>query len=268
LHTFVSDDNIIFNKSYNGYSARKHPNGKRLVRYLALIIGSKVALWHALIASGKFGVERDVVEKLTVDGLPIPDFDSLKPSDINKIDKLYNDVIENDNELTWDQIDKWVAELYGLRKKDLQVIADTLKFNLPFSKNIKIAQYRPDEQEVESFCRILTSEIKPWAKRSGKSVNVNRVSLSEKSPWGFLRIDFQEASTSQANDTDPVDWAEVIRIADQMAATEIIHPDNEKNCLWVGRLNQARYWSQSQARLVARRIIWDHVEMLAERSTG
>lgn len=53
------------------------------------------------------------------------------------------------------------------------------------------------------------------------------------------------------------------QLADTLSSSEIVYWDEQTDCLFVGRLNQARYWSTSQARLVARRIIWDHVEFLS-----
>jgi hypothetical protein len=55
-----------------------------------------------------------------------------------------------------------------------------------------------------------------------------------------------------------------LRIADQLAATEVIHPATATGCLWLARLNQARYWSNSQAKLAARRITWEHVDFLVD----
>lgn len=265
IRVAVSDENLVYNESYYGYSAKEHPKGKQLVRYLALVLSSKIALWFALVTSGEFGFEREVVEKLIVEDLPIPDFETLKPSNLEQIDSLFDAVVNNDDEETWVRVDAWVAALYGLRDSDLQIIADTLRFNLPFADNKNAAQRHPVERVINEFRRVLASELEPWAKRSGKSIKVNRVSLPNESPWGVLRIDFQEASTNQTQDINDEHWMETFRIADQMAATEILHPDFERNCLWVARLNQARYWSCSQARLVARRIVWDHIEMLAGR---
>jgi hypothetical protein len=72
------------------------------------------------------------------------------------------------------------------------------------------------------------------------------------------------AATSSGHDQPSSidDWPEVLRIADSLAATEVIHPDPATNCLWIARLNQARYWSHSQARLVARRVVWEHLDTL------
>jgi hypothetical protein len=61
------------------------------------------------------------------------------------------------------------------------------------------------------------------------------------------------------------DWHEVLRIADELGATEVLHPDPSTGYLWIARLRHARYWSESQARLVARQVVWEHPEILAPR---
>ena len=185
---------------------------------------------------------------------------------MDQIDPLFDAIVESDSDESWAHVDSWVASLYGLRQRDLQIIADTLRFNLPFSKNKKAAQVRPSKKDISAFRQTLAAELKPWAKRSGVSIRVTDVSQPPTSPWGILRVGFQENSSQQTTEIGPADWTKVIRIADQIAATEILIPDQDKRCLWIGRLNKARYWSRSQARLVARRIIWDHIDMLGSRA--
>lgn len=46
IRVAVADGDSVFNESYYGYSAYTHPGGRKLVRYLALLIGSKPAFWH------------------------------------------------------------------------------------------------------------------------------------------------------------------------------------------------------------------------------
>ena len=52
IRAAVADCDLVFNETYYGYSAKKHNDGRRLVRYLAMLIGSKFALWHALMKWG------------------------------------------------------------------------------------------------------------------------------------------------------------------------------------------------------------------------
>ena len=55
----VSEEDIVFNESFYGYSPTGHPKARLLVRYLALVLGSKLVAWIALVTSGKFGFERE-----------------------------------------------------------------------------------------------------------------------------------------------------------------------------------------------------------------
>lgn len=259
IRVAAADNDLVFNQTYYGYSAKEHPDGKRLVRYLAMLVGSKCALWYALMTSGEFGFERESIEKLTIDKIPAPPFEAFDPSDLKQIDLLFEGLVRGDCETGWARVDAWVASLYGLRSRDLQVISDTLKYNLPFSRSQNAAQSVPALPEVNEFCSTLSSELKPWAQRTGREIYVLPTSLPAVSPWGVVRVGFVPPSAKPPTNQD---WPEIVRVADQLAATEIIHPDSAAGCLWLARLNQARYWSRSQARLVARRIAWEHVDFL------
>ena len=57
------------------------------------------------------------------------------------------------------------------------------------------------------------------------------------------------------------DWAGLLGAADEAAASEILVDDGLDGLL-IGRLAQRRYWSETQARLLAQRIAWSHVELL------
>jgi hypothetical protein len=258
IRTAVADGDVVFNQSYHGYSAKQHPQGKLLVRYLALLLGSRPALWYALITSGRFGFERDVVEKLTIDKIPVPPFKAVLESE-REIESLFEDLVQHTSEAAWASVDSWVASLYGLRDRDLQVIADTLNFNLPFAQSRDAAQARPTPPEVADFCSMLSSELKPWAQRAGKEIDVLPVSLPAASPWGVVQVGTALTSAKLATNQD---WPEILQVADQLVATEIMRPDSAAGCLWLARLNQTRYWSRSQARLVARRIAWEQVDFL------
>jgi hypothetical protein len=264
IRVTVSDGDILFNQSYHGYSARTHPRGRLLVRYLALVLSSKTALWFALMVSGRFGFEREVVEKITIDKIPMPAFDELEASQLQEIDSLFGDVVRQNNDEVWLRVDTWVASLYGLRERDLRIIADTLNFNLPFAARRKAAQKPPTFPETAAFCRTLASELKPWSTGSNNTISVDMVALRASSPWKVVQVGTAPPSN---NPTVRQDWPEILRVADQLAATEVIYPDTSVDCIWLARLSQARYWSHSQARLAARRIAWEHADLLLGRTT-
>nr|VFJ46496.1 MAG: N-6 DNA Methylase [Candidatus Kentron sp. DK] len=260
VKAFVTDEGVIFNQSYYGYSAFGYQNPSLMIRYLALIISSKLALWYVLMTSGRFGIEREAIEKLIIDNIPIIPLEELEPNLRKQIMPLFTALAGNDSEENRAQVDAWAAELFGLNQRDLQVISDTLEYNLPFAANKTAAKLPVPTEKSSAFCNALEAELAPWAERAKTTITIKPVKeLPATSPWKLLRLDTGRAS-AQVSD----DWSEILRTADELGTTEVILPDDSG--LWLARLNQARYWSQSQARLLARRIAWEHIDVLFGRS--
>jgi hypothetical protein len=224
---------------------------------LALVLGSRFALWFVLLTSGKFGFERDVVEKASLDRIPLPDFRAFSPGECKEVLSLFNDLLAGRK--TWDDVDVWVARLYDLGRHDVQIIADTLAFNLPFSDNKREAQAVPSQEDTKRFCKRLEQQLMPWADRYGSSVAVKSVNELISSPWRGISV-LLGANGCQSS-ISPNDWLSLISAADASAATELVVV-HDKNLLLVGRLAQKRYWSDTQARLLAQRIVWSHLKML------
>ncbi len=259
IRTAVIPAGAVFNASFYGYSGRHHEHGGLLVRYLSLLIGSKIALWQVLITSGEFGFERDTIEKATIDGLRVVPLEALSSDERVSITTLFQDVqIGRDG--AWDKVDEWFADLFSLRARDLQVIKDTLEYNLPFSSNRHKAQARPTNQIVEHFCNVLSDELRPWAERFGKAIQAVPGKSIELSPWRSLRI-CSGAPNAAPYGEPALDWSKFLPLADHFAASEVTLAEDD-GCLWLGRLDQARYWSETQARQLAQRVVWEHVDLL------
>ena len=259
----VCDEGIVFNETFYGYSPAGHSDAALLVRYLALVLGSKFVVWLALVTSGEFGFEREVIEKATLDRIPLPDFYKLEASPRCKIVTLVEGL--QSGEVTWDDVDEWVMDLYGLGKRDLQVILDTLEFNLPFAENKRNAQAAPSSAERERFCDVLQDELRPWCDRFGSKLAVGQVPPLAMSPWQAIAV---RTGGCKLTDSVPADdWAVLLRAADEVAASEML-VDNGPNELLIGRLAQRRYWSETQARLLAQRIAWSHVELLKRHNNA
>jgi len=261
VRVLITDSDLVFNESYYGYSVAGHPEAHQLVRYLALLIGSKPILWFLLLTSGKFGVERSVLEKQTIDNIPVIPLERITSDAREQIVPLFDAIVREDTEKNWQRVDAWIASLYGLHQRDLQVISDTLRCSLPFAENRRCAQQPPTAAEITHFCAALKTELHPWAHRSEISLTVREIPLPKSSPWGLIRIAPDDA-TAPPSPTTPDHWPEVLRLADDMGTTELIFPDETTGELLIGRLRQARYWSHSQARLLARRIVWEHLDTL------
>ena len=258
----VSEKDAVFNETFYGYSPGDFADPRGLTSYLALVIGSKLAVWFALMTSGEFGFEREVVEKATLDRIPLPDFRKFNRKKIAEIEKLYEG-LRTDN-VTWQEVDEWVVNLYGLGRRDLQVISDTLEFNLPFAQNKSDAQAMPSRQEQVRFCEVLAEELTPWSKRLGSELHVHSLDHSTALPWYGLEV---RTSESELDPTSNSDWKGLLRAADDAAASEIL-VHSRSGTLLIGRLSQRRYWSETQARLLAQRIVWSHVDFLQGTAKG
>ena len=182
----ISEESVVFNESFYGYSPRGHPDAGLLVRYLALVLGSKLAVWLALVTSGKFGFERDVVEKAALDRIPLPDFHKLTQDQRREIDGLIEGL--RSGAKSWEDVDEWVTRLYGLGRRDLQVVFDTLEFGLPFAENKRNGQTVPSADVKEEFCRVLRDELRPWCERFGSTLAVDQIPLLAMSPWQAIGV--------------------------------------------------------------------------------
>jgi len=252
----IAETSVVFNETFYGYSPGPHTDAAEFIRYLTLIIGSRLALWLSLVTSGKFGFEREVIEKATLDRIPIPDFDAITPEQREEAVQLFERL--RAQRASWDEADAWVARLYGLGARDLQVISDTLAFNLPFAQNRHKAQQPPSTVDRERFCKVLADELAPWCQRLGVPLAVTPMPPLAGSPWDGIAL--QTATAAQPIPAS--DWAGLLHAADETASSEVLVRTNDGGGLLIGRLAQQRYWSDTQARLLAQHIIWSHLDAL------
>ena len=83
------------------------------------------------------------------------------------------------------------------------------------------------------------------------------------SPWQAIEV--RKAHGGSEERTPENDWEGLLRVADEAAASEILlHNDPDR--LLVARLAQRRYWSATQAQLLAQRIAWSHIDLLRMHS--
>jgi hypothetical protein len=263
----ISLSNLVFNETYYGYSAHLQGAGEDLVKYLGLVVGSKFVLWHSLMTSGEFGVEREVVEKYVVQEVPLKPFDRLSSDELDQVRSLFNRLASEGTEANWEQVDDWVGSLYGLTPEDVQVISDTLELNQPSKKSQSAAEAQVNVESKRRYAEHLLADLQPWGESYNRTLQVRSVKAPPLSPWQFVAISAQ-SNGSQEYQIDAPLLKAMQGAADTLSSSEIVYRDLDRDCLFFGRLNQARYWSVSQARLAARRIIWEHVDFLSGRRSA
>ena len=257
IRVAICEEDAVFAEAFYGYSPHAHSEADPLVRYLALVLGSKLVVWLVLITSGEFGVEREVVEKATLDHIPLPEFDKLTTQQLREMERLIDGL--QSGAVSWEEVDEWVFRLYGLGKRDMQVVVDTLKFGLPFAANKRDAEAAPSSGERDRFCDVLRDELRPWCDRFGSRLTVDQMPPLGMSPWHAIALRPEHRKPTETVQSD--DWPELLKTADREAASEVF-VERGTDGLLIGRLAQRRYWSETQARLLARRIAWSHIELL------
>tara|TARA_R110002020_G_scaffold380408_1_gene591660 strand:+ start:2284 stop:5340 length:3057 start_codon:yes stop_codon:yes gene_type:complete len=264
ITTAVCDQDVAYSETFYGYSPSSDKQKAGLfVRFLALVLGSRLALWWALMTSGEFGVEREVVEKIALERMPLPNFKLLDHEQLESVQDLFEGLVERTK--TWEDVDRWVTDLYRLSERDLQTIEDTLSYSLPYADNRMRAEAPPPPSVQTQFCYVLESELGPWAKRFGTTIFARPVRVDPRSPWCCIEI-----STGSEFDNPSQTFGELLAIlqaADALAATEAdlrLAP----NQLLHARLAQSRYWTTTRARLLAQQIVWRHLDLLKFRKSA
>ncbi len=243
-------DKLAYNEFYYGYSAADHSRGEFLIRYSVVLFNSILFLWHALMTSGKFGVERPYFQKVDIDAFPVVPVAEL-PHLEDEIERVSSGLFARED--CQADIDKLVASVYGLDQWDLEVIQDTLSVSLPAA--VENAERKPTSSEVETFLERVKWELSPFV-----DTGALKVGYSECGPWGVLAIEL-------TRETDPPhregDFENVFLQADDLGVSQIVVRDARR--LLVAILRRYRYWTSTRARLLAIEILEEHLDDLLDQ---
>jgi hypothetical protein len=165
------------------------------------------------------------------------------------------------NQPDWPFLDRTVAQIYGLSELDQQTIADTLVTRAPFASVRNHAAKAVTPEEAEIFRAHLQQELENVLATNGHRVAVHLVDTSDqKLPWRFLGITLNDRPIPADL---PSRWMDH---ADDLAVSRITVIDPHEPCLAVGLLNRYRYWTRTQARLLASDLLWQHGALLEARA--
>lgn len=250
---------VVYNESFNGYSAAGLELGELAVRYLHLFVHSNIWTHYTLMVSAEFGAERRKFQKGDLDDCPLIPLESLAPYQTEAVMDLSKRLVRRDTTV-FSEIDAFFGDLYGLDKLDLEVIRDTLQVESPFRDARTTACHIPTPGQCENFRRRLESVIRPFFRVLGKEPRVvvwkpDDRFLRDKSPFGMVLIGEQDNVTAEP---DSFFRDVILRLADDTGTTRII--EQVEGGLCVGILNQYRYWTASRARLLGAEIVRQHMD--------
>ncbi|HET8798151.1 MAG TPA: N-6 DNA methylase [Thermoanaerobaculia bacterium] len=239
---------VAYNRSFYGYCTAGRRDAELLARYLLLLLNSDLPIYLAVLTSGKFGTERDVLHKEDLERLPIRPLDELSAAQRDQVRSLSDRVLAEHPD--WDEVNAFVAQLYGLNRWDREVMRDTLAVAAPFSAARRRAQQRPPATMVAAFASRLEHDLRPFF---DTKVDVRRTATERSAPWIWLAV----------GAIDPhLDAQPLVQAAADLAATQII-ACTQNGGVAVGILDQQRYWTPTRARLLALHLL--HDAEIAER---
>jgi hypothetical protein len=254
---------VVYNESFNGYSAADRDDGNLAVRYLHLFVHSNLWAHYSLMVSAEFGAERRKFQKGDLSDCPIIPTEALSEDQQKTVIRLSMRLEKFENksadQTIFREIDLFFGELYGLDQLDLDVIDDTLSVESPFQDARRNACRSPTPSEREAFRRRLESVIRPFFRVLGKEPRVTvwkpveRV-LRDKAPFGIAFISHKDGVTSEP---ETLFEETILDLAENTGSTRIIQEMNLG--LVVGILNQYRYWTPSRARLLGAEIVGQHM---------
>ena len=117
-------------------------------------------------------------------------------------------------------------------------------------------------EQKEIFISALFSSMKPFFSVTERKLEVaHSNSNQEGNPWVFIDIDASGQMQQVLNELSP----NILDKADDMMVSRIVHTwENWPGCLRVGILDQARYWTVTQARLLAADLLRNYGHQLEQ----
>lgn len=255
---FISERPLAFSQSYYGYSCAGHPEPRALASLLYLLPHSTLFSYFCLMTSRRSGFDRQTFNKEELDALPCPDVLDLDSADKRTLCKLAAR-LEHDRAKPWDEIDTFLARLYGLDEDALQTVRDTLFSAASYRREGKAAVEQTLRQHREPFRAELADVLEPFFEVCGEKVIVDEPADQPdtwRQPWFFLAL----SCAGKPAMLDPDLLRQAMEEANKWSSSRIIVRMPGRRGLLLGLLNQRRWWTLTRARLCGQHIIRNHLK--------
>lgn len=251
-----SSVDIAYTESFYGFSAYGRDEGAFITKYLLVLVHSDLFEYYQLMTSPKFGVEREAILVTDAKEFPFVTPESLSIEQREEFIKAADSLINAQPD--WNVIDSVVHNIYRIGESDAKMISDTLRTRLPFKDSIERGLKPASSSDTQLFCKNLSKRLNSVFGRVNVSVKVDLLENSADLPWRFLKVS-REKSHNSLDTNVPTEW---LSFADNYSVSRIIVSDETSQSLIIGLLQKYRYWTPTQARMLAADIIWQHGMML------
>lgn len=219
-----------------------------LAEMLQVLSYSNLLLYYQLLTSPKFGVERDSGLQADIEGFPLVTPDELTLEQATEI-RVISNLLQR-GVSCWSQVDDLVSDIYNLSRWDNQLIHDTLEFELPFSNNTQRSSMPTNAEDRVAFFDTFNSLVEPFAQNNDQTPKIVEVASTPADGWRYVRIGPLKQADPTVAAVPEADLRQLVAVAGSYWASRlnVRLPDGSAV---VGYLDQRRYWSKTQARLLA-----------------
>ena len=239
---FCNSD-VVFSRSFYGMTI---PSNRAFeADYLYVLSYADLLAYWTLMTSSKFGVERDIYNQVDFLNFPVIPRDELTAMQESSISRMAADL--KSGKPSWPLLNKLVAEIYELSTFDQDLIADALEFESPYpaSKARALASVAEADPCISEFAQSIASiiseleDVEVYGTPCALTPDGDRV-------WQFFRLTVGEQAVLNHEQVRAL----LQHVPDALMSSEIRLQLGPRDWL-IGRLRQGRYWSRSQARLLA-----------------
>ena len=238
-----ADQDVAYRESFIGLSAHGKPEAAGLIDLIYVTSYSDLFLYHQLLTSPKFGVERDSSLQEDLLAFPLLKEECLDSQQRNAVRDIAAKLRKG--RIDWDELDRVVFDLHGLSDADTQLVRDTLAMELPFSDVSKKASAATDpsirKQFVETVCQMIEPFVDPHHSGVGE--------LEAKPIDGWVFVEIGAPTNSGQTVIGRQALADLIDFAESYWVTRVKVKLEDR--VIIGLLDQRRYWTQTEARSLA-----------------
>lgn len=113
--------------------------------------------------------------------------------------------------------------------------------------------------DIDGFLEGLNTELAPWERDFGIDLTAAPADAGASRTWRFVTVGRPKDPVTVAGQEQA--FAGFLQAADESGSTEVYHQGTDGR-LWIGMLDQPRYWTFSQGLRSARHVAWNHIEFL------
>lgn len=248
-----SEHDLAYHQSYHGVSFSGVRDADLIARYLQLYLQSSVLVFVELLIDGRYGVERDVIYRESLDRLPIMPLEDLDVGHIARIRDLSDRLTAGISDDLANAIDAFILDTFNLSNVERAAIRDTVDTALPSAASKRRAVAPPTDEECTIFIDTFTDSLDSVLSASRLRTMVRECLIPglASGPWKVLEVCIsRDGSWSDAE----LPVREFLEEADKNGASLVVVRPDETTWM-IGLMKLYKYWTPTRARLLANDII-------------